>query len=168
MGAGQGKNLTRFTRKKRREFLGLLADGEDVVDAADAIGMTRQALYLRRRKDDAFAADWAGAVQHGDQVKLAAMEREADRRGQEGVLDPVYYKGKVVGAVRRYSDNLLMFRMKAIAPNKYRERMDHYVDANVRHSGVLKTGGTKPPEEWERDIDEFAAKGPPPLPDEGK
>ena len=51
--------MTRLTPKKRREFLAALADGADVVDAADAIGMTRQALYIRRRKDDAFAAEWA-------------------------------------------------------------------------------------------------------------
>ncbi len=33
------------------------------------------------------------------------------------------YKGKPCGVVREYSDNLLMFRLKALMPDKYRERV---------------------------------------------
>ena len=33
------------------------------------------------------------------------------------------YKGKPCGVVREYSDNLLMFRLKALLPDKYRERV---------------------------------------------
>jgi hypothetical protein len=55
------------------------------------------------------------------------MEQEADRRAIEGVDEPVFHKGTVVGHIRKYSDTLLIFRLKALAPAKYREtiRQEH-------------------------------------------
>ena len=35
-----------------------------------------------------------------------------------------WYKGQPGGYVREYSDLLLMFRLKALRPEKYRERVD--------------------------------------------
>ena len=112
--------MTNFTPKKRKEFLAALADGEDVVDAVQKIGMTKQALYWRRHKDGVFAADWAKALEQGDQIKLAEMEKEADRRAIKGNLRAVHYKGERIDVVREYSDILLMFRMKKMNP-AYRE-----------------------------------------------
>ncbi len=43
----------------------------------------------------------------------------------EGVEEPVgWYKGVPGGTVRRYSDVLLMFLLKALRPEKYRERVE--------------------------------------------
>lgn len=52
------------------------------------------------------------------------LEEEADRRGHDGVLKPVFQGGKLAGKVREYSDTLLIFRLKALAPEKYRERQE--------------------------------------------
>ena len=57
------------------------------------------------------------------------LEAEARRRAAIGVDEPVFYKGKVVGHIRKYSDNLLMFLLKAHWPEKFR---DNY---GVEHSG---------------------------------
>ena len=48
---------------------------------------------------------------------------------QMGVDEPVFYQGAQCGAVRKYSDTLLIFMLKARRPEKYRER------ANVELTG---------------------------------
>ncbi len=53
------------------------------------------------------------------------LEAEAFRRAVEGVEKPVgWYKGEPGGYVREYSDVLLMFQLKALRPEKCRERVD--------------------------------------------
>jgi hypothetical protein len=58
-----------------------------------------------------------------------ALEEEALRRGVEGVLEPVWYNGEIVGHRRKYSDNLLMFMLKGRRPETFRD------NASVEHSG---------------------------------
>ena len=54
---------------------------------------------------------------------LPLLEAEADRRAVEGVVKPLFYKGQRLPVeVREYSDVLLMFRLKALRPEQYRER----------------------------------------------
>ncbi len=53
------------------------------------------------------------------------LEAEAHRRAVEGVEEPVgWYKGVAGGTVRRYSDVLLIFTLKGLLPDIYRERKD--------------------------------------------
>ncbi len=54
--------------------------------------------------------------------KIEKRVGAADRRGYTGYPDPVFYEGVHVADRMRYSDQLLMFRLKALAPEKYRER----------------------------------------------
>ena len=49
------------------------------------------------------------------------LEEEAIRRACRGVNEPVFYRGKVCGAIQKYSDTLLIVLLKALAPAKYRE-----------------------------------------------
>jgi len=44
---------------------------------------------------------------------------EAVRRGLNGWLAPVFYRGVQVGTRKRYSDRLLMFLLKAWRPEKF-------------------------------------------------
>ena len=47
------------------------------------------------------------------------------RRAVKGVKKPVgWYKGVAGGHVREFSDNLLMFQLKAMRPEKFRDRVD--------------------------------------------
>jgi hypothetical protein len=57
-------------------------------------------------------------------LSLAAelLEEEADRRGRDGLDEPVFYRGQQCGTKRRYSDGLLLARLKAVRPEVYRER----------------------------------------------
>ncbi|MCE9523548.1 MAG: hypothetical protein K8S25_14095 [Alphaproteobacteria bacterium] len=97
-------------------FLGL-ANAHAVAAACRASGYAVPSVY-RWRKDDAdFAARWNDAlVMAGD-----LLEEEADRRGRLGIDQPVFYQGRNVGTKKRYSDPLLMARLKAVRP-EYRER----------------------------------------------
>lgn len=67
---------------------------------------------------------------------LEKLESEADRRGVEGFDQDVYYEGEVVGQQKKFSDPLLMFRMKALHPERYRERTE------VKHDGAATTNVT--------------------------
>jgi hypothetical protein len=98
----------------------------NVTLAARSIGLSRQALYQAREQDPEFAAAWEEAVES----YIDLLEAECDRRAVHGVRQPVLYKGAVVDVdYRAYSDSLLMFRLKALRPDKYRER------AAVQHLG---------------------------------
>jgi hypothetical protein len=66
------------------------------------------------------------------------LEEEADRRGRDGYDVPVFFRGKKVGVKRRYSDGLLQARLKAVLPNKYRERAPLPPDAPRVQTIVLR------------------------------
>ena len=66
-------------------------------------------------------------------------------RAINGVVRSVYFKGKVVGTERHYSDSLLIALAKANSP-KYREHLS--VDANVV-AGVLVVQASLDPDDWE-------------------
>lgn len=65
-----------------------------------------------------FAYEWDDLRQElVDKLQTAAIKRAVD-----GVEEPVYYKGEMVGSVTKYSDPLLMFLMKAHAPDLYGDK----------------------------------------------
>jgi hypothetical protein len=68
------------------------------------------------------------------------LEDEAVRRGREGHLRPVFHQGKEIGAIREYSDTLLIFMLKARRPAKFREQ--YVVPQNkVADNTIVITGG---------------------------
>jgi hypothetical protein len=97
--------VSKFTPEKRAIFLGILADGSSSTHAAQAIGISRQSMYVRRRNDPAFATDWDDAVEAGTDC----LEDEAVKRAKNS------------------SDTLLIFMLKARRPQKFR---DTFVDPN--------------------------------------
>ncbi len=110
-------NRTKRTPKKVETFFGVLRAGGSVSKAASAAGVGRTAVYQWRRSDPEFKAAWDDAVETGTD----ALEDEAFRRAFEGVEEPVFYQGDVVGHVRRYSDTMLIVMLKARRPEKYKE-----------------------------------------------
>lgn len=126
--------MTKLTPKRLEKALELIEAGENIIDVAEAINVTRQALYQHRKRDEEFAKAWDDALETGDKVKIALHERAADQRAIEGWDEPVFYEGQLCGYKRRYSDGLLIARLKALAPEKYAERSKH------EHSGQVDTG----------------------------
>lgn len=106
-------------------FLEALARTCNVLIACREAGIDRSTAYKARDRSAAFRAQWEEAEQNGVDI----LKAEARRRALQGVDEPVFHKGEIVGSVKRYSDPLLMFLLRAHEPETYRERVDH------RHSG---------------------------------
>ena len=95
--------------------------------ACRAARLPRARAYEWREADPDFAKAWDDAVERGTD----ALEDEAVRRAMQGVLKPVYQGGKKVGAIREYSDTLLIFLLKARRPEKFKERIEHGISAEL-------------------------------------
>ena len=114
------RRRTQLTPEKLKKFLDILAQGLSVTNAAEAIVASRERLYELRRANPDLAAAWDAAIEAGTDK----LEDEARRRALEGVSEPVFWKGEQVALVRKYSDLLLIFLLKARRPDKYRERSE--------------------------------------------
>ena len=108
-------------QRKQSAFLAAFAEHATVAAAAKAAHVGRRTHYNWLETDDAYAARFKDV----DESVTEALEAEARRRAQHGVDEPVHYQGKKVDTIRRYSDTLLIFLLKARRPEMYRERVDH-------------------------------------------
>ena len=124
--------VTQGDTKKRQEFLDTLRGTGNVRLAASNADVARQVAYRARDSSATFRADWDEALEEAREL----LEAEARRRAAIGVDEPVFYKGKVVGHIRKYSDNLLMFLLKAHWPEKFRE--NHAVEHSGPGGGPVK------------------------------
>jgi hypothetical protein len=111
-------NSHKFTPQCRDQFLETLAQTCNITESAHAVGVTRQTAYHRRRADAAFRQGWDQAIDSA----VDALEAEARRRAIDGIEEPHFYRGEICGTVRKYSDQLLMFLLKAHRPEKFRDR----------------------------------------------
>ena len=107
------------TPERKDRFLDCLIKNANVSKSCEQSGVSRRSIYEWRHLDDAFAAAWDEAVELGTD----ALEDEAIRRGHEGVEEPVYQGGVLVGHIRKYSDTLLIFMLKARRPEKFKDRI---------------------------------------------
>lgn len=112
----RARALTTAQRKAR--FLAELEKRANVAAAARAAKVDRSTPYGWREKDAKFAAAWDEAVN----VAVDSLESEAWRRAAVGTLEPVFQKGEKVGAIRRYSDMLMVTLLKAHRPEKFKDR----------------------------------------------
>ena len=119
---------TKVTPEKEAEFLDALADIGSVKAAAEATQIHRNTWYEHRRDCPDFAARWEEALTLG----VDALEDEATRRAIVGTEEPVYQGGKQVGTIRKFSDTLLIFMLKARRPEKFKDR------AAVEHSAPVQ------------------------------
>lgn len=121
---------TPWTPQKEGRFLAHLRRTGNVTLAVQYAGIPRSTAYHRREVDATFAASWAEA----EQIYNDALEAEADRRGVQGVLKPVFYQGKKIATIREYSDTLLIVRLKARMPDTYKEirKEEHTVTLTVQ------------------------------------
>lgn len=120
MNSNEGKILGRRPTALKDwapDFIGAILEGDTVRDACKFAGVDISLPYKRRTIDPEFREAWQEAMEVGTEL----MEYEAARRAYHGNLEPVFYKGEEVGAVRKYSDVLLMFLLKGRKPDTYRD-----------------------------------------------
>ena len=103
--------------KDKQRFLRALIDvGGSLVAAAEQTGIPRYKHYDLWLKDP----DYKAAYEYARTAAKETLEAEAVRRAALGFEEPVFYQGKRVDTVRKYSDNLLMFLLKKLDPS-YRD-----------------------------------------------
>jgi|CXWL01.1.fsa_nt_gi hypothetical protein len=100
-------------------FFAAIENGHAVRAACLVAGYARRCVYRWRKIDPDFARRWASALTMAGDL----LEEEADRRGRDGHDLPVFHRGEVCGTKRKYSDRLLLARLKAIRPEQYREKI---------------------------------------------
>lgn len=111
---GSGRR-TKLTKARRKTFLRHLGRTRNVSSASQACGVSTSILYKLRQKSKAFARDWDNALESYKEV----IEQAMHDRAIEGVDEPVFYRGQVVGHIKRFSDVLLLARAKAYIPERY-------------------------------------------------
>ena len=106
----------RVTEKEKEKYIELVRAGVSKGDASQMLGRVKTTFSEQARKDADFKARVEEAWFEGADVLI----EEAQRRGAEGWEEPVYQKGELVGYVRKYDSNLLMFSIKGRRP-EYKE-----------------------------------------------
>jgi len=145
------KKVVHRSEARDQKFIDALLDGLGPVKSAKKAGYSVASIYTWRKHDDEFAKRWAEADEIGTQVQLATLEAECDRRAVDGVVDKIIEVGDQTHKIMKYSDALLMFRMKKLDPT-YREKVD------LNHSGhvnnVMVVPGCTNIDEWEKQAQE--------------
>jgi hypothetical protein len=117
---------------KKRAFLEAFSQCGTITHAAEAAGIDDSTYYTWATEGYAqYDPEFVKAMEKARKAATENLIKEARRRAVEGVQEPVFHKGEVVGYKRRYSDNLLMFLIKGEEPEKYAD-----------YSKVEKTGTT--------------------------
>ncbi|EIZ80820.1 hypothetical protein WSK_0502 [Novosphingobium sp. Rr 2-17] len=110
---------------RKVRFLDRLSEKGDVRAAAAFVGMSRQSAYVMRRRDVVFAQGWVAAMvlarRHAEEV-LAT-------RALDGVEEPVWFRGELVGARRRFDGRLLLAHL---------ERLDRAAEEHSRGEAALE------------------------------
>lgn len=135
------KQLRVATVKAKTRFLRDFAVCGVVLRAAKSAKVGRRTVYEWLERDAVFKGLYDEAYQDAND----AMEEEARRRGEDGVPEPVYQGGKLVGHIQKYSDTLLITMLKARRPDVFRERIEHSgkKDAPVAFTLVLDRASTE-------------------------
>ncbi len=103
---------------KKRVFLQAYSTCGNVTQAARIAGVDRATHYVWLETDEQYAE----AFQQAQEAAADYLEQEAWRRATQGVEQDVFYKDKKIATKREYSDTLLIFLLKGIRPDKYKER----------------------------------------------
>ena len=96
-------------------FLAAYRETASLSAAAKAAGIPLTQHYQRLERDPRY---WR-AFGEAQQEVADALQDEAVERALEGWLEPVPYRGRQCGAIRHYSDRLLLLLLKARKPEQY-------------------------------------------------
>jgi hypothetical protein len=105
------------TAEKFGLFLEHLMESGSVVDAARLADLSVKSIRQFRRNNPKAQQAYEQALDIGTD----AIEAELHRRAVQGIMEPVFYKGRRVNTVRKKSDVLLMFLLKSRRPHIYRD-----------------------------------------------
>lgn len=111
---------------KKRAFLAAFAECGNVSESAKAAGIHRDTHKNWRDADPEYVRAFADATE----CAIDVLETAARCRAVDGVRKPVLFQGEQVVIDEQpliefaYSDTLLIFLLKGLRPDKYRERYE--------------------------------------------
>jgi hypothetical protein len=114
------------------QFLAVLAVCGNVSKSCRVARIGRATIYRMVERIPEFRTAFEDALAQAPDL----LEEEAYRRAVSGVVKPVFFAGKVVGAVREYSDRLLQVMLQARHP-AYRHTVG---SVSVSASARIDTG----------------------------
>lgn len=145
----RGRKPKGFTKKTFQGILEKILEGEKTLVAISQAGFSHDTFYrwIRRWDEEEDSTEYSEALKraqlHRDQIlnqgKLEEGEAELKRRAVDGWEEPRFHEGELVGTVRKYSDTCLIFMLKALAPDKYREAAQVQNHINVGNTQPLPT-----------------------------
>jgi hypothetical protein len=115
--------------ESKQRFLAAFSGTCSVLKACRSAHVGRGIHYEWLKTDPDYPARFREAAKRGVQT----LVDEAVRRAHEGVSKPVTYKGKIVFVDGRplytteYSDQLLMFLLKAYDPERFKDRSEQTI-----------------------------------------
>ncbi len=115
----QAQRQDGWTPERQRAFIEALADTGSVSAACKIVAMSTHGVYHLRRSEGAeeFREAWQKALDLGVQrIEDVAMDRALN-----GVDEPLYSYGKLIGTRKRYNDRLLMFMLRNRSPERFAE-----------------------------------------------
>jgi CelD/BcsL family acetyltransferase involved in cellulose biosynthesis len=110
-------SVRKIRHPKKAAMLAALSELGNVTAAARLVGIHHDTHYQWMKRDPQYAEQVPGVLEQAADL----LEAEARRRAVEGVTKPIMYKDEVVTTVQEYSDTLLIFLLKGVRPQKYRE-----------------------------------------------
>ncbi|MCH7564042.1 MAG: hypothetical protein IH968_09475 [Gemmatimonadetes bacterium] len=106
---------------KKKAFLAAFRENGNVRLACEAADVGRSSHYRWLETDPAYREAFGSAKEDAADI----LEAEAKRRAVDGIEEFVgWYKGEPGGVVRKYSDTLLIFLLKGLKPDVFRERLE--------------------------------------------
>jgi hypothetical protein len=126
--------MARSILKRHKAFIAAFKTAASITEAAKAIGVDRAAHYDWLRD----VAGYKEAFEAAKEEAAQTLEDEAVRRAMKGTTEAIYYQGKAVGARRVYSDALMMFLLRGMRPEKYRQGFE----ISGPNGGALETALT--------------------------
>lgn len=117
-----------WTPERQLGFFERLSRTGNVRVACAAVGLSRAAAYRQRHRDATFDRRWSIALGLARDVGIQALSE----RALEGVEEPVYYRGKLVGSRRRYDNRLLLAHLarldKLVDQEAFEDAFANYED----------------------------------------
>jgi len=91
-----------------------------ITRAAKLAGVSRTTIYHYMNAFPEFEVE----VRRAQDIGADGLEDEARRRAFDGWDEPVHHLGVATSMVRKYSDTLLIFLLKGVKPDRYKERRE--------------------------------------------
>lgn len=114
------------SRKKRQEvFLFNLEKWANITQACRVSKLSRRTIYNWIDSDAVFKVEYDQSLK----IAIDVLEDEAKRRAYNGTKEPIYQSGKKVGTVTRYSDTLMIFLLKNLKKDTYKDVVHQQVSA---------------------------------------